>query len=80
MSIIPIPWLIAFICAFIFFGAGKQNAALPGGKNQSFVWTLLSLAVSALVIQVFHAGWVLVVIAQAGLLVAIGVFASMRDR
>ena len=72
-------WIIAFVCAFVFFGAGKQNAGMDGGKNLSFLWAGLSIAVSALVIRFFSAGWFLVLVAQAVLFVGIGVFRSMRD-
>jgi hypothetical protein len=64
----------------VFYGAGKQNASIPGGSNQSLFWTGLSIAVSALVIQVFGAGWILVLVAQVALFVAIGIFRSFRDR
>jgi hypothetical protein len=73
-------WIIAFVCAFVFYGAGKQNASIGGGRNQSLLWTGLSIGVSALVIQLFGAGWILVLIAQVGLFLAIGIFRSFRDR
>jgi hypothetical protein len=80
MSILSTGWIIAFVCASVFFGAGKQNAGTPGGKNHSFLWMGLSIAVSAVVIQLFGAGWMLVVLAQFGLFAAIGIFGSLRDR
>ena len=73
-------WIIAFVCAFVFFGAGKQNATVPGGKNLSFLWMGLSIAVSALVIGVFSGGWIHVLVAQLVLFVAIGIFRSIGDR
>ena len=73
-------WIIAFVCAFVFYGAGKQNVGIPGGRNQSVLWTGLSIGVSALVIHLFSAGWILVLVAQCGLFVAIGVFRSFRER
>lgn len=80
MSLLSTSWIIAFVCAFVFFGAGKQNAGIAGGKNQSFLWMGLSIAVSAVVIQLFSAGWVLVLLAQVGLFAAIGIVRSSRDR
>jgi hypothetical protein len=71
-------WVIAFVCAFVFFGAGKQNAGILGGKNQSYLWAGLSIAVSAFVISFFNAGWPVVLLAQAGLFVAIGFIGSRR--
>lgn len=72
-------WILAFVCAFVFFGAGKQNVGLDGGKNYSFLWAGLSIAVSALVIHFLHAGWLLVLVSQAVLFIGIGVFRAMRD-
>jgi hypothetical protein len=80
MSIFSTSWIIAFLCAFAFFGAGKQNAGLPGGKNRSFLWMGLSIAVSAVVIQLLSAGWIGVLLAQFGLFAAIGIIGSLRDR
>jgi hypothetical protein len=44
------------------------------------LWTGLSIGVSALAIQLLGAGWVLVLVAQCGLFVAIGIFRSFRER
>ena len=73
-------WILAFVCAFVLFGAGKQNAGYLGGKNRSFLWAGLSIAVSAIVIQFFGAGWLVVLLAQGVLLVAIGILGSLRSR
>jgi hypothetical protein len=74
-------WILAFVCAFIFFAAGKQNVGLlEGGKNHSFLWAGLSIAVSAVVIRFLDAGWPLVLVAQAVLFVGIGVVRSMLDK
>ena len=73
-------WIIAFVCAFVFYGAGKQNTGIPGGRNQSLLWTGLSIGVSAIAIHLLGAGWVLVLVAQFGLFVAIGIFRSFRER
>jgi hypothetical protein len=73
-------WIIAFVCAFVFYGAGKQNVSIPGGRDQSLLWTGLSIAVSALAIHLLGAGWIVVLVAQCGLFVAIGIFRSFRER
>jgi hypothetical protein len=70
-------WIIAFVCAFVFFGAGKQNAGVAGGKNHSFFWAGLSIAVSAVVISFLSAGWIGVLMAQACLFLAIGMLRSL---
>ena len=73
-------WILAFVFAFVFFGAGKQNVGIDGGKNFSFLWAGLSIAVSALVIRFFNAGWPLVLASQVVLFFGIGIFRSMRER
>lgn len=73
-------WILAFVCAFVFFGAGKQSTGIPGAKNHSFLWAGLSIAISALAIQFLGAGWFLVLVAQCGLFIAIGIFRSFRER
>ena len=80
MSVFSTSWIVAFLCAFVFFGAGKQNTGIPGGKNHSFLWMGLSIAVSAVVIQLFSAGWILILLAQFGLFAAIGILGTFRGR
>jgi hypothetical protein len=72
-------WILAFVCAFIFFGAGKAEAK-GGGSGHGVLWGALSLVTSALFIQLFDAGWFLVLLAQAGLFFGIGVFRTWKDR
>ena len=67
-------WIIAFVCAFVFYGAGKQDGTIQGGANHSILWAGLSIGVSAVVIQVIGAGWLLVLLAQIGLFVGIAAF------
>jgi hypothetical protein len=72
-------WILAFVCAFVFFGAGKAEAK-GGGPDHGFLWAGLSVATSAVLIQFFETGWFLVLLGQAGLFVGIGIFRAMRDR
>lgn len=73
-------WIIAFVFAFVFYGAGKRDPTVRDGADLSMLWAGISIAISALVIQVFSGGWILVVIAQVALFVGIGVFRAFRDR
>jgi hypothetical protein len=73
-------WIIAFVCAFVLYGAGKRDPTIQDGANYSILWAGLSIAVSAVVIHVFGGGWLLVLLAQAGLFAGIGVFRAYRDR
>lgn len=73
-------WIIAFVCAFVLYGAGKRDPAIRDGANHSILWAGLSIAVSALIIHVVGGGVILVLIGQVGLFVGIGVFRSLREK
>ena len=73
-------WIIAFVCAFVLYGAGKKDLMVRDESNHSWLWAGLSIATSAIVIQVLGGGWIFVVLAQAGLVAAIGVFRAFKDR
>ena len=72
-------WILAFVCAFTLFGAGKAEAK-GGGPDHSLQWGALSVATSAVLIKFFDAGWFLVLLGQFGLFIGIGIFRAMRDR
>jgi hypothetical protein len=72
-------WILAFVCAFVFFGAGRAEAK-GGGRDHGLLWSGLSVATSAALIQFLGAGWLLVLLGQAGLFVGIGVIRAMKDR
>lgn len=80
MTLLQPPWIIAFVCAFILYGAGKKDLAVRDGANHSVLWAGLSIAVSALVIQVFSGGVLFVLLGQGALMAGIGVFRAMKDR
>jgi hypothetical protein len=71
-------WILAFVCAYVFYGAG-QFEARDGARNNRMLWAGLSIALSAFVIQVFRGGWLLVLLAQAGLFAGIGIFRAVRE-
>ena len=49
MVFLQASWIIAFVCAFTLFGAGKAEAR-GGGSDNGWLWAGLSIAVSALLI------------------------------
>ena len=77
MIFLQTSWIIAFVCAFTFYGAGKAEAR-DGGRHSGVLWAGLSIATSALLIQFVGAGWLLVLLGQAGLFVGIGIFRALR--
>jgi hypothetical protein len=72
-------WILAFVCAFVLYGAGKAEAR-EAGRNAGMLWAGLSIAVSALLIRFFGAGWFLVLVGQVALFAGIGVFRAMRSK
>ena len=72
-------WILAFVCAFTFFGAGKAEAK-GGGPDHGLLWSALSVATSAVLIKFFDAGWILVLLGQVGMFIGIGIIRAMRDR
>lgn len=72
-------WIIAFVCAFTFYGMGKAEAR-GGGADNGVVWGALSVVISVLLIQVWSTGWLLVLLGQIGLFIGIGIFRALRDR
>ncbi|HEX3844489.1 MAG TPA: hypothetical protein VHV80_09020 [Steroidobacteraceae bacterium] len=71
-------WVLAFVCAYVLYGAG-QFEARDGARNNRMLWAGLSIALSAGVIQVFRGSWLSVLLAQAGLFVGIGIFRALRE-
>jgi hypothetical protein len=72
-------WILAFVFAFVLYGAGKAEAR-EAGRNTGMLWAGLSIAVSAALIRFLGAGWILVLAGQAALFVGIGVFRAMRSK
>jgi hypothetical protein len=79
MTFLQANWIIAFVCAFVLYGAGKAEAR-EAGRNAGMLWAGLSIAVSALLIRFVGAGWILVLVGQAVLFAGIGVFRAMREK
>ena len=71
-------WIIAFVCAYTFYGAGRFEAR-DGARDNAILWAGLSIATSALVIQEFQGGWIYVLLAQVGLFIGIGIYRSLRE-
>lgn len=77
-------WIIAFVCAYIFFAGGRLEArggsleTRSSSRDNGILWAGLSIAISALVIRI-GGGWVYVLLAQAGLFVGIGIYRAWRE-
>ena len=55
-------WILAFVFMSTFYGMGKSEARFGPGRDNSMLWAGLSIGVSAIVIQLFSGGWILVAI------------------
>ena len=51
-----------------------------GGRNLGAIWAGMSIAASAVLIQLFGAGWLLVVLGQVALFAGIGIFRAWRSK
>jgi hypothetical protein len=78
MTFLQPNWIIAFVCAVTYYNSGKFEAR-NGARGHGVLWTGLSIAISALLIQLFGVGWFLVLLAQAGLFVGIAIFRVLRE-
>jgi hypothetical protein len=65
--------LVIVVCAVFFHRAAEFE------KESGLLWSGLSVLVSALVVFLFHAGWLGILPGQVGLFIGIGVFRMFRD-
>lgn len=71
-------WIIAFVCAFTYYEAGHIEAR-DGRRDHGILWAGMSIAISALVIQILNGEWLFVLLAQAAFFLGIGIFRVLRD-
>ena len=62
----------------VFYNAGEWEAG-DGSPNHGLLWAVLSLGVSVLALFVAGAGWMLWLLAQAGLFVGIGLVRALLE-
>lgn len=72
-------WLLAFVSAFTFLTAGQFEAQHGNGRNNGLLWAGLSIATSAIVIELLQGGWLFVLLVQLALFVAIGAVRAFLD-
>jgi hypothetical protein len=80
MGFIQANILLAAVFAFTYLGMGKFEVQQRGGRNPGPWWALMSIAISALFITLFNAGWLLVLFAQIGLFVGITIWRTLREK
>ena len=64
--------LVIVVCAVFFHRAAEFE------NESGLFWSGLSVLVSALVVFLFHAGWLGILLGQIGLFIGIGVFRMFR--
>ena len=70
--------VLAVLAAVSFFRMGRYEAR-DGSRSNGLLWTLLSVAVSWLVLAVFEGDVPLEVVGQVGVFIGIGIFRAVRD-
>jgi hypothetical protein len=70
----PYLLIVVIVVSAVFF-----HRAAEFENESSLLWSGLSVLVSALVVFLFHAGWLGILLGQIGLLIGIGVFRMFRD-
>lgn len=72
-------FVLAGVLLFAFYTMGKEEAK-HGRRDLGMIWALYSAIVSGVVIGVFAGGWLPVLLAQAGLFVAIAVVRMLLEK
>ena len=70
----PYLLIVVIVVSAVFF-----HSAAEFENESSLLWSGLSVLVSALVVFLFHAGWLGILLGQIGLLIGIGVFRMFRN-
>lgn len=70
--------VFAMVCAVTFFRAGRFES-VGEAHDYGFIWALMSVSLSALVLLAFKASWIVLLLCQVGLFIGIGVVRALRD-
>ncbi len=62
----------------MFFRAGRFESA-NSAHDLSFLWALMSVLLSALLLFALKAPWIVLLVSQVGLFFAIGLIRALRD-
>ena len=78
MGGVSVEVMLAIVCAMTFFRAGRMESA-NAAHDYGLPWALMSVSLSALVLVVLKAAWLVLLLFQVGLFFGIGVFRALRD-
>lgn len=70
--------ILALVSALTFFRAGRLES-VGAAYDHSYVWALMSVLLSAIVLVLVEAQWFVLFLCQIGLFVGIGVYRALRD-
>jgi hypothetical protein len=73
-------WIIGLVCAYIYFVGGRFDAHHRKGENYGPWSALASVLVTVAVIQLMNAGWVMVLLFQLLLFVAIAIWRTFAEK
>ena len=80
MPFLTANWILGFACAWVFFAMGRLEARNGDAADRGIWWALASILVTVAAIRGFGAGWLLVLVCQGLLYVAIAVVRALLDR
>jgi hypothetical protein len=72
-------WVLAFVFAFVYLGAGRMEERHGDGRNNGILWAGLSIAASATAIRLLGGGSLLVVVSQVLLFGAITAYRAICE-
>ena len=73
-------WILGFVFAYCYYMGGAMESKQSGGRNPGLFWALLSILVTAGVIQGLGGGVFLVILGQVLLFVGIAVWRATFEK
>ena len=73
-------WIMGFVCAYFYFMGGRFDALHGNRRNHGPWWALASILVTVAAIQGLEAGWLLVLLSQFLLLVAVTIWRVVAEK
>jgi hypothetical protein len=73
-------WIVGFVFAYFYFMGGRHDARQSNRRNNGPFWALASILVTVAVVQGLGGGWLLVVVGQTLLFVAITLWRLLVEK
>lgn len=80
MTLLDTGLILAVVSAIAFFAMGKYEAEHGAKRNHGFLWALLSIVASIVVLKGLHGGWPFLLGAQVVVFVLIAVWRVATEK